>query len=46
MIQVAAVGDVHLASDVRGRIRPHLADISEHADVTITASTKTRSSSC
>jgi Icc-related predicted phosphoesterase len=37
MIRVAAVGDVHLAPDIRGRIRPHLADISEQADVLLLA---------
>jgi Icc-related predicted phosphoesterase len=37
MIRVAAVGDVHLAPDVRDRIRPRLADIAEHADVLLLA---------
>jgi Icc-related predicted phosphoesterase len=37
MIRVAAVGDVHLAPDVRGRMRPHLAGIEEHADVLLLA---------
>jgi Icc-related predicted phosphoesterase len=37
MIRVAAVGDVHLAPDVRGRIRPHLTGIAEHADVLLLA---------
>jgi Icc-related predicted phosphoesterase len=37
MIRVAAVGDVHLAPDVRGRIRPHLAGIGEHADALLLA---------
>jgi 3-hydroxyisobutyrate dehydrogenase-like beta-hydroxyacid dehydrogenase len=31
MIRVAAAGDVRLAPDVRGRIRPHLADITERS---------------
>ncbi len=37
MIRIAAVGDVHLAPDVRGKIRPHLTDIGEHADVLLLA---------
>ena len=37
MIRVAAVGDVHLAPDVRGLLRPHLEDIGEHADVLLLA---------
>lgn len=37
MIRVAAVGDVHLAPDLRGRIKPHLAGIGEHADVLLLA---------
>ena len=37
MIRVAAVGDVHLAPDIRGLIRPHLAGIGEHADVLLLA---------
>ncbi|MBV9854122.1 MAG: metallophosphoesterase [Streptosporangiaceae bacterium] len=37
MIRVAAVGDVHLGPDVRGRIRPHLSGIGEHADVLLLA---------
>jgi Icc-related predicted phosphoesterase len=37
MIRIAAVGDVHLAPDVRGRLRPHLAGIDEHADVLLLA---------
>jgi Icc-related predicted phosphoesterase len=42
MISVAAVGDVHLAPDVRGRIRPHLDRIGEHADVLLLAGDLTR----
>lgn len=42
MIRVAAVGDVHLAPSIRGRIRPHLADIGEHADVLLLAGDLTR----
>jgi Icc-related predicted phosphoesterase len=37
MIRVAAVGDVHLGPDVRGRIRPHLDGIAERADVLLLA---------
>lgn len=37
MIRVAAVGDVHLGPDVRGRIRPHLDGIARHADVLLLA---------
>lgn len=37
MIRVAAVGDVHLGPDVRGRIRPHLDGIAGHADVLLLA---------
>jgi Icc-related predicted phosphoesterase len=37
VIRVAAVGDVHLAPDIRGRIRRHLGDIAEHADVLLLA---------
>lgn len=37
MIRIAAVGDVHLAPDVRGRMRQHLDGIGEHADVLLLA---------
>jgi Icc-related predicted phosphoesterase len=37
VIRVAAVGDVHLAPDLRALIRPHLARIGEHADVLLLA---------
>lgn len=37
MIRVAAVGDVHLAEDNRGRLRPRLAEIGERADVLLVA---------
>lgn len=37
VIRVAAVGDVHLAPDVRGHLRPHLTDIGAHADVLLLA---------
>ncbi len=42
MIRVAAVGDVHLGPDVRGRLRPHLAGIAEQADVLLLAGDLTR----
>jgi Icc-related predicted phosphoesterase len=42
MIRVAAVGDVHLAADIRGRIRPHLAALGDHADVLLLAGDLTR----
>ena len=37
MIRIAAAGDVHLAPDIRGQIRPHLAGIGEQADVLLLA---------
>lgn len=37
MIRVAAVGDVHLAPDIRGTIRPHLSGLAEQADVLLLA---------
>jgi Icc-related predicted phosphoesterase len=37
MIRIAAVGDVHLAPDVEGKIRPHLSGIAEQADVLLLA---------
>lgn len=37
MIRVAAVGDVHLAPDIGGRLRPYLAGIGEAADVLLLA---------
>lgn len=46
MIRVAAVGDVHLAPDVRGRVRPHLADIGDHADVLLLAGDLTQHGTC
>src|SRR5688500_17360524 len=36
-IRVAAVGDVHLADDLRGRYAPLLTDISEEADALLVA---------
>ena len=46
MIRVAAVGDVHLAPDVRGRLRPHLTDIGAHADVLLLAGDLTQHGTC
>jgi Icc-related predicted phosphoesterase len=37
MIRVAAVGDVHLAPDLRGTLRPHLEGIGDCADVLMLA---------
>jgi Icc-related predicted phosphoesterase len=37
VIRVAAAGDVHLAPDNSGRLRPLLGDIGEHADVLLLA---------
>jgi Icc-related predicted phosphoesterase len=37
MMRIAAVGDVHLAADVRGSMRPHLDGIGARADVLLLA---------
>lgn len=37
MIRVAAVGDVHLGADVRGRLQPYLAELPACADVLLLA---------
>jgi Icc-related predicted phosphoesterase len=42
VIRIAAVGDVHLEPSLRGQIRPHLADIGDHADVLLLAGDLTR----
>jgi Icc-related predicted phosphoesterase len=42
MIRIAAVGDVHLAEDMRGRLRPALEKVGEHADVLLLAGDLTR----
>jgi Icc-related predicted phosphoesterase len=42
VIRVAAVGDVHLDPSMRGRCRPGLAGIAEHADVLLLAGDLTR----
>ncbi|GII76631.1 metallophosphoesterase [Sphaerisporangium rufum] len=41
-IRVAAVGDVHLGEDIRGRYREKLQGIEEHADVLLLAGDLTR----
>ncbi|GAD82392.1 hypothetical protein NCAST_08_02660 [Nocardia asteroides NBRC 15531] len=41
-MRIAAVGDVHLSADCRGRLRPQLADLAEHADVLLLAGDLTR----
>ncbi len=41
-LRIAAVGDVHLAEDMRGRYRPRLAGIEERADVLLVAGDLTR----
>ena len=42
MIRVAAVGDVHVGRDDAGRLRPHLDDLAERADVLLIAGDLTR----
>jgi Icc-related predicted phosphoesterase len=42
MIRIAAVGDVHLGADARGRLRPALEKVGEHADVLLLAGDLTR----
>lgn len=42
MIRIAAVGDVHLAEDARGRLRPALEHLADHADVLLLAGDLTR----
>lgn len=42
MIRIAAVGDVHLGEDARGRLRPALRRLPEHADVLLLAGDLTR----
>ncbi|GLZ30050.1 metallophosphoesterase [Lentzea sp. NBRC 105346] len=42
MIRIAAVGDVHLGEDARGRLRPALEKVGEHADVLLLAGDLTR----
>jgi hypothetical protein len=36
-LRIAAVGDVHLGLDGRGRLRPALETVAEHADVLLLA---------
>lgn len=42
MIRIAAVGDVHLGRDARGRLRPALTHLPERADVLLLAGDLTR----
>ncbi|PSL53818.1 Icc-related predicted phosphoesterase [Saccharothrix carnea] len=42
MIRIAAVGDVHLGEDARGRLRPALEQLGEQADVLLLAGDLTR----
>ncbi len=42
MIRIAAVGDIHLGEDMRGRLRPALEKVGEHADVLLLAGDLTR----
>ena len=42
MIRVAAVGDIHFGPDSAGTLRPHLADIADHADLYLLAGDLTR----
>lgn len=42
MIRIAAVGDVHLGEDARGRLRPALDNLAAHADVLLLAGDLTR----
>ncbi|MBN6041345.1 metallophosphoesterase [Amycolatopsis sp. 195334CR] len=42
MIRIAAIGDVHLGEDARGRLRPALEQVGEHADVLLLAGDLTR----
>ncbi len=42
MIRIAAVGDVHLGEDIRGSLRPALAELPEQADVLLLAGDLTR----
>ena len=41
-VRIAAVGDVHLAPDIRGTLRPALAGLAERADVLLLAGDLTR----
>ena len=42
MIRVAAVGDIHFGADSAGSLRPHLADLSDRADLFLLAGDLTR----
>lgn len=41
-MRIAAVGDVHLSAECRGRLRPELADLADRADVLLLAGDLTR----
>lgn len=41
-VRIAAVGDVHLAEDARGLLRPAMEQVGEHADVLLLAGDLTR----
>jgi Icc-related predicted phosphoesterase len=36
-VRIAAVGDLHVAEDAQGRLRPHFATLDEHADILLLA---------
>lgn len=42
MIRIAAVGDLHLGTESRGTLRPHLTGLREHADLLLLAGDLTR----
>ena len=42
MIRVAAVGDIHVGADSAGRLRPHLEQVGDEADVLLLAGDLTR----
>jgi Icc-related predicted phosphoesterase len=46
VIRIAAVGDVHLGEDARGRLRPALEHVGHHADVLLLAGDLTRHGTC
>ena len=37
MVRIAAVGDIHVAEDTHGRLRPHWLKLDQHADVLLLA---------
>jgi Icc-related predicted phosphoesterase len=42
VIRIAAFGDIHVGLDSIGRVKPHLADVGEHADVLLIAGDLTK----